>query len=70
MLSIFINQEDISKILMQVLNFYTNYILVKFSSNIKKESIVKKVGNRIVACIIVFCIPTIIKLLFFFIRKC
>ncbi len=42
------------------LDIYKNIL----AGDTDKESIVKKVGNRIVACIIVFCIPTIIKLLF------
>ena len=34
-----------------------------------KESIIKKSGNRILACIIVFCIPTIVNIIMSFISK-
>ena len=34
-----------------------------------KESIIKKSGNRILACIIVFCVPTVINIIMAFISK-
>lgn len=56
----------IGLIFMVSLDLYKNLLN---SVSDAKETVIKKSGNRIIACIIVFCIPTLINLLLAFISK-
>ena len=53
-------------IFMVTLDLYKNMIN---GNHDNKETIIKKSGNRILACIVVFCVPTLINLVFSLISK-
>lgn len=55
----------IGLIVMIILDFYKNMI----NGIDEKESVIKKSGNRILACVIVFCLPMIVNIIMALISK-